>query len=111
MPIQLKTKQGNISLTAPKATGGSVDLSNYYTKAQADEMFLTREDWEIAVPAFLTEIPEEYLTEEEANDKYAKIADIPDVPDVSGFLTEEEVIALIKEHGGGSLPASEEGEF
>lgn len=38
MGIELKTKQGHITLTAPKASGGgSVDLSNYYTKAQTDE--------------------------------------------------------------------------
>lgn len=34
-----------------------------------------------------------------------------DIPDTSGFTTEEQVIALIAEHGGGTLPASEEGAF
>lgn len=43
-------------------------------------------------------------------DNYAKKTDIPDT---SGFTTEEQVIALIAEHGGGGgdLPASEEGAF
>lgn len=36
-----------------------------------------------------------------------------DIPDVSAFKTEEEIIALIEEHGGGgeALPAAEESEF
>lgn len=43
-------------------------------------------------------------------EEYAKKTDIPDT---SGFTTEEQVIALIAEHGGGGgdLPASEEGAF
>ena len=36
-----------------------------------------------------------------------------EIPDVSAFKTEEEIIALIEEHGGGGevLPAAEEVEF
>ena len=35
MGIDLKTKTGKITLTAPVVTsGGSVDLSNYYTKEE-----------------------------------------------------------------------------
>ena len=63
MPIELKTKQGNITLTAPKTSGGTVDLSNYYTKAQTDEKI------EEAVANI--DIPEVDLT------GYAKIEDIP----------------------------------
>lgn len=120
MGIELKTKQGNITLTAPKVVqGGSVDLSNYYTKAQTEEIFVTKEDFETIIPAFLTDVPDEYITEDELEAKdYATVAQIPDVSafltadDISGFQTEEQVIALIKEHGGGgTLPASEEGEF
>ncbi len=195
MGIELKTKTGNITLTAPKSSGGgSVDLSNYYTKAQTDakiqevvdaipevdltgyateeyvdtaiskvdvteqlkdyattnyvddrvaqdtegtlnyvdETFVTKEDWETIIPTFLTAVPEEYLTDSEAEEKYARITDIPDVsefiteedipdtsnfatkseiPDVSAFQTEEQVIALIKEHGSAPLPVSEDGEF
>ena len=53
--IELKSTQANITLKSPTVVGGSVDLSNYYTKAEVD----------------------------------AKI------PDVSGYQTEEQVIALI----------------
>ena len=35
--IELKTNTGSIILTAPKTSGGTVDLSNYYTKSQTDE--------------------------------------------------------------------------
>ena len=37
--------------------------------------------------------------------------EIANLVDTSGFTTEEDVIALIAEYGGGTLPASEEGEF
>ena len=126
--IQLKNTKSNIKLTAPTVSGVSVDLSNYYTKEQTDEKiqaavdnidipevdltgyatesfvdtrvaqdtqatqnwanqtFVTKEDWELVIPAFLTKVPDEYTTQ-------------------------EEVIALIAEYGGGTLPASEEGEF
>lgn len=155
--IDLKTKTGSITLTAPKSSGGgSVDLSNYYTKAQTDKaiaeavngieipeipdtsLFVTGEYVQTAINAslpdltpyakrddipdvsgFISEIPAEYVTDTELNAKgyltehqslegYAKTSDIPDV---SGFQTQEQVIALIAEYGGGSLPASEEGEF
>ena len=31
--------------------------------------------------------------------------------EAKGYQTEEDVLALIAEHGGGTLPASEEAEF
>jgi hypothetical protein len=68
------------------STGSSVDLSNYYTKSQVD-----------------AKIPN--------LSGYAKTEDIPDV---SGYLTEEQVIALINQYGGSggaNLPSSEEVEF
>ena len=37
--------------------------------------------------------------------------EIANLVDTSRFTTEEDVIALIAEYGGGTLPASEEGEF
>lgn len=144
MAIDLKTKSGNITLTAPKFTGGgSVDLSNYYTKTQVDELipdvsgFATTEDvaqavsdkvtaneLSTAIANFITDdeldvVIDNYVTKNDL-DEYAKLENIPDVsgyalkteiPDVSGFQTEAQVIALIEEHGGGTLPASEEGEF
>ena len=174
-----------------------VDLTDYATKEYVydlvendtdvvlnfvEENYVKKEDWETIIPTFLTDIPDEYLTDSEAEEKYARITDIPDVsefiteipseyvtetelsakgyltehqdlseyakltdipnvedfiveipseyitetelnakgfattaqiPDVSAFQTEEQVIALIEEYGGGtvSLPASEDGEF
>lgn len=141
MGIELKTKSGNITLTAPKSSGGgSVDLSNYYTKAQTDEKlnnYALKMDVDTAVEGLASEayvmeqigaieIPEVDLSEYAklddipSLDEYAKAEDIPslegyakteDIPDVSGFQTEEQVIALIAEYGGGTLPVSEEGEF
>lgn len=136
MGIELKTKQGHITLTAPKSSGGgSVDLSNYYTKAQTDakikeavdnvsvdltgyateqyvndfvgdvavditnsinrnlaENYVSKKDFETVTSAFLTDIPDEYLTDSEAEEKYARITDIPDV---SEYQTEEQVNTLI----------------
>ena len=180
MGIELKTKSGNITLTAPKATGGSVDLSNYYTKAQTDakiqevvdaipevdlsgyytkgevdasidmaidaipELYLTEyatKDYvQFAVDSvdvteqlkdyakkedipdvseFITNIPEEYITETELEARgyltehqslegYAKTEDIPDV---SMFQTEEQVLELIRQQVSGGLEASEGVEF
>lgn len=92
----------------------SVDLSDYATKEElsdkvsstqleeATAQFVTEADVDEKIEAI--EIPEVDLS------GYAKTEDIPDV---SGFLNEEQVIALIEEHGGGggALPSSEEAEF
>lgn len=164
MGIELKTKTGNITLTAPKASGGgSVDLSNYYTKAQTDAKiqevvdaipevdltgyateeyvdtaiskvdvteqlkdyattkyvddrvaadtqstvhyidnnFVTKEDWETIIPTFLTDIPDEYITESELSSKgyvnatYVQTTINENIPDVSGYQTAEQVNTLI----------------
>lgn len=79
-----------------------VELSNYYTKEEVDAL----------IPSgFITEIPSEYITESELNEKgyltehqslegYAKKSDIPDtsnfatkseIPDTSTFATKEQV--------------------
>ena len=166
MGIELKTKSGNITLTAPKASGGgSVDLSNYYTKDQTDakiqevvdaipevdftgyatETYVQEKINEIDFPetdlsnyynkdqvdaaidgaieeipevdlsgyakkeeipdvsGFLTNVPEEYITETELEGKgyltehqslegYAKTEDIPDV---SVYYTKEEIDGLL----------------
>lgn len=94
--IELKSTQANITLKSPTVVGASVDLSNYYTKAQVDALIPD-------VSGFITEIPSEYVTETELNakgyltehqslDGYAKLTDIPDV---SGFQTEAQVNTLI----------------
>lgn len=64
--IKLIDKKSELKLTTPTiVSGGSVDLSNYYTKPEVDEK--------------INAIPQPDLTE------YAKKSEIPDV---SGFLTE-----------------------
>ena len=96
MAIYLQGNNGSIQLTAPKTTGGSVDLSNYYTKAQTDEKFVTQEDWETIIPTFLTNIPDEYITETELDEKgYATKAEIPDT---SNFVTAQYVQVAINEN-------------
>ena len=94
--IELKSTQANITLKSPTVVGGSVDLSNYYTKAQVDALIPD-------VSGFITEIPSEYVTETELNAKgyltehqsLAGYAKITDIPDVSGFQTEAQVNTLI----------------
>ena len=118
--IELKNTAGNVRLTTPTIIaggGGSIDLSNYYTKAEVDAKIPD-------VSGFITEIPSEYVTESElaakgyltehqSLDGYALKSEIPDVsgfalkteiPDVSGYQTEAQVIALIN----ANIPSSGE---
>lgn len=130
MPVELKTNSGKVTLTSPTIVsggGGYVDLSNYYTKPEVDALipdvsgFITDDELDEIIDnyvskndldgyvrtedisGFMTEVPEEYVTDEELNakgyltehqslDGYAKTSDIPDV---SGFQTEAQVNALI----------------
>ncbi len=76
------------------------------------------------VSGFITQVPSEYITETELNERHytkgqvdaaidAAILDI-EIPDVSAFQTEAQVIALIEQYapaGGAALPSSEEVEF
>ena len=66
--IELKSTQANITLKSPTVVSGSVDLSNYYTKAEVDALIP-----DVSGFALKTEIP-----------------------DVSGYQTEAQVIALIQ---------------
>lgn len=70
--IELKSTQANITLKSPTVVSGSVDLSNYYTKAQVDALIPD-------VSGFITDIPSEYVTETELNAK--------------GYLTEHQSLA------------------
>ena len=70
--IELKSTQANITLKSPTVVGGSVDLSNYYTKAQVDALIPD-------VSGFITEIPTEYVTDSEL--------------DAKGYLTEHQSLA------------------
>ncbi|MBR5823816.1 MAG: hypothetical protein IKY67_06705 [Paludibacteraceae bacterium] len=85
---------------------GNIDLSNYYNKEQVDEKIETIE----LTPGPQGEPGEngkDYVLTAEDKQEIANLVD------TSGFTTEEDVIALIAEYGGGggSLPASEEGAF
>lgn len=84
MGIELITKNGNITLTKPTGTGGgTVDLSNYYTKAETDEAiakaqpdlteYLTNS--ELEAKGYITGIPDEYITENELSSKGFQTAD------------------------------------
>ena len=103
--IELKSTQANITLKSPTVVSGSVDLSNYYTKAQVDALipdvsgFATKDYVDNAVnnipevdlsgyalkseipdvSGFLTAVPEEYVTESEL--------------DAKGYLTEHQSLA------------------
>lgn len=79
--IELKTKQANITLKSPTVVsggGGSVDLSNYYTKDEVNALIPNVEHY----------ATEEYVNESIANIDYSDFAKITDIPDVSGFITE-----------------------
>lgn len=117
MGIELKTKTGNITLTAPKVvSGGSVDLSNYYTKPETDAKIQEVVD---AIPEvdlsdyatvdyvdstvdkladfdYVNDKVREYqgVTEKWADEKFATKTDIPDT---SLFVTGEYVQVAINE--------------
>lgn len=69
-----------------------VDLSDYYTKSEVDNLIPSTSG--LATIGYV-------------NEKFNSIV----IPDTTGFVDEERVLELIEEHGGGNLPASEEGEF
>lgn len=71
--IELKSKTGSVKLTTPKATGGTVDLSNYYTKEQTDEQI------QVAIDGI--EIPE------------VDLSGYPTFEDMSDYVTESELEA------------------
>ena len=103
--IELKSTQANITLKSPTVVGTSVDLSNYYTKAETEALipdvsgFATKDYVDNAVnnipevdlsgyalkseipdvSGFLTAVPEEYVTESEL--------------DAKGYLTEHQSLA------------------
>ena len=102
--------------------GASVDLSNYYTKAEVDSLIPD-------TSRFITEVPAEYVTETELNAKgyltsvawgdvtgkptlatvatsgsYNDLTDKPTIPSIEGLATEQYVndaIANIEIPGGG----------
>lgn len=107
------------AIAQAQLSGGDIDLSEYAKKSDIPD-----------TSGFIKEIPGEYITETELNDKgyltehqdlsdyalktdilpfpdlsdYALKSEIPVVPDVSAYQTEEQVIALIE----ANMPASAE---
>lgn len=85
MGVTLITKNGNITLTKPTGTGGgTVDLSNYYTKQQIDKM-LEEVDGDIEQLFNMLEV--DYATIALVEEK---IAAIPS-PDMSNYATKDEI--------------------
>ena len=96
MPIKLKANNGNIDLKAPiKQVGGAVDSVNGMTGDVVLDIPSKTSQLEND-SGFLTQIPEEYVTETELDAKgflteHQSLADYAkksEIPDVSGFLTE-----------------------
>ena len=86
--IELKSTQANITLKSPTVVGASVDLSNYYTKAQVDALipdvsgFITGSEADTKISTAVS------LAEERVDFKLGSYALKTEIPDVSGFITE-----------------------
>ena len=85
--IELKSTQANITLKSPTVVGGSVDLSNYYTKAETEALipdvsgFITGSEADTKISTAVS------LAEERVDFKLGSYALKTEIPDVSGFLT------------------------
>lgn len=114
--IELKSTQANIALKSPTVVGGSVDLSNYYTKSEVDVLIP-----DVSGYALKSEIPDVsgFITESEADTKISTAVSSAEervdfklgsyalkteIPDVSGYQTEAQVLALIN----ANIPSSGE---
>ena len=95
MPIKLKANNGNIDLKVPiQQVGGKVDSVNGMTGDVVLDIPSKTSQLEND-SGFLTQIPDEYVTETELDAKgylteHQSLADYAkksDIPDVSGFLT------------------------
>ena len=96
MPIRLQANNGNIDLKVPiQQIGGKVDSVNGMTGDVVLDIPSKTSDL-VNDSGFLTQIPDEYVTETELDAKgyltehqsLAEYAKKSDIPDVSGFLTE-----------------------
>ena len=85
--IELKSTQSNITLKSPTVVGGSVDLSNYYTKAETEALipdvsgFITGSEADTKISTAVS------LAEERVDFKLGSYALKTEIPDVSGFIT------------------------
>ena len=97
MPIKLKANNGNIDLKVPikQVGGGAVNSVNGMTGDVVLEIPSKTSDL-VNDSGFLTQIPDEYVTETELDAKgylteHQSLADYAkksEIPDVSGFITE-----------------------
>ena len=85
--IELKSTQANITLKSPTVVGTSVDLSNYYTKAETEALipdvsgFITGSEADTKISTAVS------LAEERVDFKLGSYALKTEIPDVSGFIT------------------------
>ena len=85
--IELKSTQANITLKSPTVVSGSVDLSNYYTKAETEALipdvsgFITGSEADTKISTAVS------LAEERVDFKLGSYALKTEIPDVSGFIT------------------------
>ena len=94
MGIELKTKTGNITLTTPKVvSGGSVDLSNYYTKPETDAK----------IQEVVDAIPEVDLSGYATVDYVDNAVSNIDLPDVSNLASVEYVETRVSEETGNTM--------
>lgn len=105
--IELKSTAGNVRLTTPTIIaggGGSIDLSNYYTKAEVDAKipdvsgFITGSEVDAKINTAVCS------AEERVDFKLGSYALKTEIPDVSGYQTEAQVLALIN----ANIPSSGE---
>ena len=98
-------------------TDSELDAKGYLTSYTESDPIYTADKPNIALKSEIPTVPTKvsaftndagYLTEHQDLSDYALKTEIPDV---SAYQTEEQVLALIEAHGGGTLPASEEAEF
>ena len=85
--IELKSTQANITLKSPTVVSGSVDLSNYYTKAETEALipdvsgFITGSEADTKISTAVS------LVEERVDFKLGSYALKTEIPDVSSFIT------------------------
>lgn len=103
MPIKLKANNGSIDLKVPiKQVGGKVDSVNGMTGDVVLEIPSKTSDL-VNDSGFLTQIPDEYVTETELDSKgyltehqsLAEYAKKSDIPDVSNYVTDTELNTAI----------------
>ena len=105
--IELVNKKSNVDISTPTIVikeEESVDLSNYYTKAEVDAKipdvsgFITESEADTKINTAICS------AEERVDFKLGSYALKTEIPDVSGYQTEAQVLALIN----ANIPSSGE---